>query len=233
VLHTTTLARAAMNSEAIRKLLNAGPSFREMGVFFHLLTLLRAKRHDGSPEHEVVLIDMPATGHTLSLTGLPDLLLRLVPRGPIAEALREGQSYLNDPAKGEAWVVTLPETLPISECLELLDGLRKTGMPAAGVVVNRTPADAFDPAERALLQPLIDRFTLFGAEGFHRHALAGRELKRLRAATSLPIVVLPECAAGEEILGRLAATLEAGGLPREGSPDQQPVGPAPVAEAVA
>ena len=56
---------------------------------------------------------MPATGHTLSLTGLPELLLRLVPRGPIAAALREGQSYLNDPKLGAAWVVAIPETLPV------------------------------------------------------------------------------------------------------------------------
>lgn len=196
VLHTATLAHAAMSSEALRRMLNAGPSFREMGVYYHLLRLLRAKRADGAPEHELVLIDMPATGHTLSLTGLPDLLLRLVPRGPIAEALREGQGYLNDPQKGEAWVVTLPETLPVSECLELLAGLERTGMPAAGVVVNRLRADPFTPDERAALVPVVERHEVWGAEAFHRHAVAVRELARLRAATRLPVVELPETASG-------------------------------------
>ncbi|HEY3447112.1 MAG TPA: ArsA-related P-loop ATPase [Myxococcales bacterium] len=196
VMHTTTLAHAAMSSEALRRMLNAGPSFREMGVFYHLLRLLRARLADASPEHELVLIDMPATGHTLSLTGLPELLLRLVPRGPIAEALREGQSYLNDPAKGEAWVVTLPETLPISECLELLAGLETTGMPAAGVIVNRLRADPFTPAERAVLRPVLERHEVWGAEAFHRNAVASRELERLRRSTRLPIVELPETASG-------------------------------------
>ncbi len=196
VMHTATLARAAMSSEALRRMLNAGPSFREMGVFYHLLRLLRARRADGSPEHELILIDMPATGHTLSLTGLPELLLRLVPRGPIAEALREGQSYLNDPDKGQAWVVTLPETLPVSECLELLDGLARTGMPAAGVIVNRLRPDPFTATERAALRPVVERREVWGAEAFHRHAIAVRELARLRRSTRLPILELSETASG-------------------------------------
>jgi len=40
VLRTATLARAALSSEALRRLLDAAPSFREMGFFFHLLTYI-------------------------------------------------------------------------------------------------------------------------------------------------------------------------------------------------
>ena len=208
VLHSGTLARAALSSEALRRLLSAGPSFKEMGVFFQLLTLLRAKRSDGSPENELVLIDMPATGHTLSLTGLPELLLRLVPRGPIAAALREGQSYLNDPKQGAAWVVTLPETLPVSECLELLEGLHKTGMPIGGVLVNRVPVDPFSPFEREALQSPLERINPLGAEGFRRPVQAQREIARLRAGMKLPLVQLPELAHGVDLIAGLTDGLE-------------------------
>ena len=208
VLHSGTLARAALSSDALRRLLSAGPSFKEMGVFFQLLTLLRAKRSDGSPENELVLIDMPATGHTLSLTGLPELLLRLVPRGPIAAALREGQSYLNDPKKGAAWVVTLPETLPVSECLELLEGLHKTGMPIGGVMVNRVPVDPFTAVEREALQTPLDRINPLGAEGFRRPVQAQREIARLRAGMKLALVELPELAHGTDLIAGLANGLE-------------------------
>ena len=208
VLHSGTLARAALSSEALRRLLSAGPSFKEMGVFFQLLTLLRAKRSDGSPENQLVLIDMPATGHTLSLTGLPELLLRLVPRGPIAAALREGQSYLNDPKQGAAWVVTLPETLPVSECLELLEGLHKTGMPIGGVMVNRVPVDPFTAVEREALQTPLDRINPLGAEGFRRPVQAQREIARLRAGMKLPLVELPELAHGTDLVAGLANGLE-------------------------
>jgi len=208
VLHSGTLARAALSSDALRRLLSAGPSFKEMGVFFQLLTLLRAKRSDGSPENELVLIDMPATGHTLSLTGLPELLLRLVPRGPIAAALREGQSYLNDPKQGAAWVVTLPETLPVSECLELLEGLHKTGMPIGGVMVNRVPVDPFTAVEREALQTPLDRINPLGAEGFRRPVQAQREIARLRAGMKLALVELPELAHGTDLIAGLANGLE-------------------------
>jgi anion-transporting ArsA/GET3 family ATPase len=208
VLHSGTLARAALSSDALRRLLSAGPSFKEMGVFFQLLTLLRAKRSDGSPENQLVLIDMPATGHTLSLTGLPELLLRLVPRGPIAAALREGQSYLNDPKQGAAWVVTLPETLPISECLELLEGLHKTGMPIGGVMVNRVPVDPFTAVEREALQSPLERINPLGAEGFRRPVLAQREIARLRAGMKLPLVELPELAHGVDLIASLTDGLE-------------------------
>lgn len=191
-LRSSTLARAAISSEALRRLLAAGPSFREMGVFFQLLTYLRRKQRDGQPEHSLILVDMPATGHTLSLTALPDVLLRVMPRGPIATALREGQSYLNSPEMAAAWVVTLPETLPVSEALELLDGLDRSSMPVGGVMLNRYPIDPFYPPERAALKPLFARYDALGGEGFRRPELAAREMARLRAGTHFPIVTLPE-----------------------------------------
>jgi len=191
-LHSSTLARAALSSDALRRLLSAGPSFREMGVFFQLLNYLKLERPDGEPEYPLILVDMPATGHTLSLTGLPDLLLKLMPRGPIAAALREGQSYLNNPDRAAAWVITLPETLPVSEALELLDGLARTAMPVGGVIVNRVPGDPFTAPERAALKPLFVDHDVLGGEGFRRPELATREVARLRAGTRLPLYTLPE-----------------------------------------
>ena len=192
ILHSATLARAAVGNQALRRLLSAGPSFREMGVFFQLLTYLRATRSDGQREHELILIDMPATGHTLSLTGLPDVLLKLMPRGPISASLREGKAYLNDPAQTAAWLVTLPETLPVSESLELIEGLRKTEVPTGGIFVNRMPRDPFTPDERATLTPLLAQHDVLGRESFNRPLLAARETSRLLANTPLPVYPLPE-----------------------------------------
>lgn len=191
VLRSGTIARAALSSDALRRLLSAGPSFREMGVFFQLLMALREKTGT-NPTHELILIDMPATGHTLSLTALPELLLKLVPGGPIAAALKEGQTYLNDPKLAAAWIVTLPETLPVSECLELIDGLKKTKMPVGGVVVNRMPVDPFSRAEREALAPLVDQHAWLGRELFKKPIVAHRELARLRSHTTLPLFVTPE-----------------------------------------
>ncbi len=192
VLRSSTLSHAALRSDVLRRLLNAGPSFREMGIFFQVLHYLRTTREDGSPEHELILVDMPATGHTLSLTALPEVLLRLIPGGPIATALKEGQSYLNDPDKAAAWVVTLPETLPVSECLELLDGLDRTSMPIGGIFLNRVPVDPYTTRERELLRPLLDGTAVLGAESYWAPELAQRETARLLAGTRVPVYPLQQ-----------------------------------------
>ncbi len=212
VLPVPALVHAGMRSRSLGRLLDAAPSFSEMGVYYRLLTLILARRDDGEPEHELILVDMPATGHSLALTGLPEILLRLMPTGPIADLMRVGQSYLNDPAHTAAVAVTLPEKLPVTECLELVDGLRDTHVPVSLVVVNRIVADRFTAEERALLDPLIGAHRLFGAGRFRTMARVGRSVERLRAGTDLPLLPLPELAAeGLDLVDGLAAVL----LPEE------------------
>lgn len=195
VLPSKMLVRAVLASEALRRLAAAGPSLRELGIFHQLLTLLRARRADGTPTHELIVADMPATGHTLSLTALPERLLRLFKSGPIHDNLCEGQRYLNDPAKAAALIVTLPETLPISECLDLAEGLSATRVPLGAVLVNRVPADPFTPAERAALAPLLIDASRPGVTRFRRYPKSRAELERLRRnLPSVPIFELPEIA---------------------------------------
>jgi len=78
------LLGAAVRSRALQGFMRAAPSLLEMGWFYHLLTLVRAQHADGGPEHESIVLDLPATGHALALTSLPTLLHRLIRRGPIA-----------------------------------------------------------------------------------------------------------------------------------------------------
>ena len=192
VLRVPMLARTALAFEPLRRLFSAAPSLRELGTFFHLLTYLRAEQSPGVPLYEVVLVDMPATGHTLALTALPDVILKLITRGPIADGLREGQTFLNNPARAAAYVVTLPETLPVSEALELLEGLSKTRVHQGGVFINRVPRDNFTPEESAELTQFIERQPVFGAEGFLRLRESRLAVERLRRATAIPTLQLPE-----------------------------------------
>ena len=192
VLRMPILVRAALRSKALRRFLDAVPSFHEAGLFQHMLGYMQAKNAAGEHEHEVVIIDMPATGHTLALTKLPEILLKLIPGGPITRELRAGLSYVNDAEQSAAWVVTLPEVLPVSEALELIEGLDETATPIGGVVLNRFPADRFSPTERAALDPLLASKPVFGALAYHRIAGAERALERLQRNTSLPLVLVRE-----------------------------------------
>ena len=207
VIPVGPIARAAANNESLRKLLDSAPSFREMGVFYHMFWLLEATRPDGKFEFDLVIIDMPATGHTLGLTGLRQRLLSLMPTGPIAKILNEGAKYFHDPEVMGAYIVTLPETLPVTESLELAEGLQASNTPVGGVFLNRMLPDPFTEAERAALAPFSDQ-PLYGMNRYLRVPAGEAALKRLRDSTALPIEVVAELPlAGLELIEGMAIAL--------------------------
>ena len=190
-LPSRALIRVALGFKAIRKFMTAAPSFQEMGIFYHLLSLLKETGPDGRPRHDLIIVDMPATGHTLALTLLPRILLRLISGGPVEALLREGQSFLNNPRTCAAWVVTLPETLPISEALELLEGLRESNIPVGGVILNRLPEAGFSPEEQAVISRLLRGQAFFGELLYHSALTGQQAYRRLRDTTDDPIIPLP------------------------------------------
>ncbi len=194
VLPVAALVRAALRSKAVRKFLNAVPSFYEMGLFYHMLSLLRKEDEEGNQLYELMIIDMPATGHTLAITGLPATLLKLLPEGPIVEELQAGLDIINDPEQTSAWVVTLPEVLPVSECLELIEGLDESETPVGGVVLNRLPHDPFTEEERQALAPLLEHSPTFGSLAFERIAGARQAMARLASSIDRPLIAVGEFA---------------------------------------
>lgn len=193
VLPMKLLADAAMRSAAIRRFLSAAPTFPEMGVLYRLLDLVRVKRKDGSPEHEMIIVDLPATGHALALAQIPASLLRVIPTGPIATAVREGLELIMDPARTGAVVVTLPETLPVSEALELIKGIHEHNLPLAQVFVNRVPFDPFSDEEREVVKDLLlGRPPTLGERTMERIERARVALRRLEREVTVPIVALQD-----------------------------------------
>jgi arsenite-transporting ATPase len=193
VLPMNILADAAMRSAAIRRFLGAAPTFPEMGVLYRLLDLVRAKRRDGSWEHEMIIVDLPATGHALALAQIPASLLRVIPTGPIAAAVREGLALLTDKKQTGAVVVTLPETLPVSEALELIAGIEHHEIPLAQVFVNRVPFDPFTEEERVLVRDILaGRPPTLGERTMERIDRARVAMSRLSHSVKVPIISLQD-----------------------------------------
>jgi len=193
VLRVQLLADAAMRSTAIRRFLAAAPTFPEMGVLYRLLDLVRAKKKDGTFEHEMIIVDLPATGHALALAQIPASLLRVIPTGPIAEAVREGLDLLMDPERTGAVVVTLPETLPVSEAIELVHGIHHHRIPLAQVFVNRVPFDPFTDEERAAMRSFLEAHPpTLGARTLERIDRARAAVTRLSNAVSVPIATVQD-----------------------------------------
>ena len=144
------LAQLVMSNSGVRWFLEGAPAFREMGYFYQFLMAIR-------DNYDVLILDLPATGHFIGLARLPEIMLKMMPVGPIAEKLREGQRHIHDPAQTAAWIVTLPQTLPVTEALELKNALLKEKVPLGGFILNKVPFNPFTPAEEKILEGISQK----------------------------------------------------------------------------
>lgn len=191
VLPFKILADGAMRSAAIRRFLTAAPTFPEMGVLHRLFDLVGLTRGDGAFEHETIVVDLPATGHALALAQVPQAVLRVMSAGPVAKALEAGLALLNDPARTGAVIVTLPETLPVTEAIELANGMGEHGIPLSQVVVNRVPFDPFASGEREAARRLLaGRPPMLGSRTLERIDRSDAAVARLTGALSAPVSTL-------------------------------------------
>ncbi len=204
------LADAAMRSQALRKFLSAAPGFSDMGVMYGMLDLLRRPHPSGGPMFEICIVDSPATGHALALAQIPEFLTRVIPKGPIFRAADEGVRILTDPAMTACVVVTLPETLPVTEAIELEKGLAKHGLKVSAIVINRVPVDPFSGEERSALGSLLGQASphVFGQRELRRIERADAALAMVRDRYAQPTERLPEVGGeGPEVTRALAALL--------------------------
>jgi len=187
-LKVSALTRMILNHQGVKWFLDGAPAFREMGHFFHLLLQLRKK------EYETIILDLPATGHFVGLARLPGLLLKMIPFGPIAEGLKEGQRYIYDSDQTAAWVITLPQMLPVSESIELKNALQSENIPVAGFLLNRVPPNPFTEDEERMLEELSQKQSGEGSQlqvDLERLRRLHEARARLRAE-GLPIWAAPE-----------------------------------------
>jgi len=194
VFRSRSVVGLAMRSKALRRFVEAAPSLHEMGVFQHLLHLVGRRGERGKPYYDLVVLDMPATGHALALTGLPGIVLRLVPAGPIAQAMRAGQAVFNNRDLTAGVIVALPETLPVTEALELLEGMLRTDVPVGAMMINRLPAVHFTPDELSALDELSLGDAVLGMRSVEKISQAESCLRRLEEKAYLPVHTLREAA---------------------------------------
>jgi arsenite-transporting ATPase len=190
VLKLRSLTEWVMGNQGVKWFLEGAPAFKEMGVFYHLLLQLRS-------DFDTLILDLPATGHFIGLARLPDLLLKMIPVGPIAERLREGQKFLYDRANARVWIVTLPQTLPVSEAIELRSALTRESLLMGGFILNRAPFNPFTEQEEELLEALAAKSPagkrLVDLERLKRFREARGRLKESVVSSGESLWIAPEC----------------------------------------
>jgi anion-transporting ArsA/GET3 family ATPase len=190
----SALAGAAARNKALKAFIQTSPAMREMFILDELRDLVEKSSREKAP----VVVDLPATGHALSLLDTPGSVHRMLRVGPFAQVARRAQELLLDQTRTELVAVALPEELPINETIELLRRARDLGVLCRTVVVSRVPAAPLAAADL----PLLAQTEQHGGQAVGRlvqaarqeHELAQRaqeQIDRLRAALPVEIVELP------------------------------------------
>ena len=201
ILKNRLLHRLIFGSRVVRAFLDAVPGLSEWAILgkatFHALE----RTPDGEYIYDLVILDSPTTGHALDILALPRAIASSVPAGRISEEARQRLDLMEDPNMCEVVPVTVPEEIPVNECIELVESVLKLGLPVERVVVNMV--SKFD-------RPFLERIRreLAGNEAEPQSWLlpaaivSGRErdqeenIERLGSMVPLPRIELPLVAGG-------------------------------------
>lgn len=136
-LRSERLVRLATETKALARLWDAAPSVTEFSWLNTLYHHEKAEREAGGKVWDLVVVDLPATGHAVTLLGVPHGTLGMITVGSLASRARQIETLLQDGMRTALCVVTLPEELGINETKELVVELReRNALRVEHVVVN-------------------------------------------------------------------------------------------------
>jgi anion-transporting ArsA/GET3 family ATPase len=223
VIPVKRLLHTVFSNRIYQYFVAAAPGLKELmtvGKIWYEATRTEA----GRPSWDAIVVDAPATGHSLQYLRMPQAARDTFGAGLVQREAAKIVGLLQDAAVTAVHIVTLAEEMPVAETLETAEQLRDVlRMPLGWVVVNRLHRRSFaaeaiaalegaaasHAAERALLVCIGER----AAEESGWAAINQANLARLRAGVAdAPFVELPFLFVeefGREQLAQLSSAFEA------------------------
>ncbi|MBX5470105.1 MAG: AAA family ATPase [Thermoleophilaceae bacterium] len=190
-----------LDSRLFQYLAAATPGLREllaMGKVWELAQLER--RTAGAAPYDLVIVDAPASGHSVGMLQTPSTFREVARVGPIRRQADKIDAFVRDPEQTGVVAVALPEEMPVSETLELEATLRdELGVAVDVVVANGLYPERFSTAEAERIEqangshPVAAVRAALGAAAAEHHRARGQraQLRRLRRGARAPVVTLP------------------------------------------
>ncbi len=125
------VARRLLDSETFSAVAAAAPGLRDLVA---LATVARLGQ--GSDAFDLVVVDAPASGHSVPMVTAPARVGEVVSFGRIARLVEDLDRLVRDNDRFRVLVVTTPEELSVIEAIDLSEELTAAGAPPARVVVN-------------------------------------------------------------------------------------------------
>lgn len=202
-----------LGSRRLQKFLDAIPGLPDLLQLGKIENLLNEPA-PGEPVYDRVIVDCPATGHGLTLLDAPATMTEVSRAGPFHDLARNIAEMLVDGTTGVV-VTTLPERLPFSETVELLQGIQSRPVPLDQVVLNRVlpqplpEVERWDEVRRALDHPHLVELTDGMVEAYRDQRQVEASLLE---AIDVPLIRVPSTGLSAEP-GRIAAALAQGARP--------------------
>lgn len=184
-------------NEVVRRLLKMLPGVNEILLLGKIMFMEEEVAEDGRPRWDLIVVDAPATGHSLALLRIPKVILDTIPAGPLRDDAERIQALLQDDARTCCHIVTLPEDMPVREAEELHARLQRLGIPVGPVFINAVWPEVLTEEELALLPGSNGGDDLLASargaleESAARRAHQEPHLARARQGLGLPTVEIP------------------------------------------
>ena len=195
VIPIRRVLRAVFDNRIYQYFVAAAPGLKELMTVGKIFFEVEESRWD------LVVVDCPATGHSLQYLRMPKAAADTFPAGLVHREAQRVWGLLRDPARTGIVVVTLAEEMPVNETLEIcaqLDG--ELGLPRGVLFVNRLHESDLRAGEIEALeaagvsaeeQALIEAVLARGREEAGWAELNQRHLETLRRESGWAVHTLP------------------------------------------
>lgn len=130
-----SLFKLVFRNRIVKPFTDAVPGLHDAVQLGKVFDLERASRPGGQPLWDLIVVDAPATGHGLTMLGSAQTMMDLTRAGPMFEGVRQVQEVMADPVRSALVLVSLPESMPTSETLDLYRRLDDQQRAQVGAVV--------------------------------------------------------------------------------------------------
>lgn len=144
VIPVRRLLKTVFSSNVYQYFVAAAPGLKELMTVGKIW--YEVERDDATAP-DLVVVDGPATGHSLQYLRMPKAAAEAFPVGLVHREAERIFSLLQDAKSTAVAIVTTPEEMPVNETLEISRGLADLGLPRTLLVVNRVHRAPLTPAE--------------------------------------------------------------------------------------
>jgi DNA polymerase III delta prime subunit len=162
------VVRLILGNRMVRLFLDVTPGSREVVTFARLMQLL--------DRYDMVVVDMPASGHAVSFFRVFARATSLFPAGPVRRTMDQALERIAQPGT-QLMICALPEEMVINETIETWAALREVSpsLSVPLVVLNKAMEPVMTDAEHRLLERLAAEV------GHGGHCDAGPPIELVRA----------------------------------------------------